>query len=329
MLARNAEKADEATQTTTEPPSTATAAPRGLGDVLLIANPTAQNGKGSVSAYQASRLFYNLFGEEHFRMVLTEHPRHATELAAQAGSCNTVLALGGDGVIHETVGGLMRLREEARPVLGIIPIGSGNDYARSLGIKGSLDELCSRMPQLTPQPVDIGMVNGIPFMETLSFGLDAAIALDTVQRRVHTGHTGTRLYMESGFDQLMHHLDMRNYTLSADSGPEQSGSSLTFAVQIGPYYGGGFKVCPEAELDDGLFDVCIAHNITSVPRAVRLFLKAKNGHHVGAPEIEQFRCAALSVRFPQAPPTQVDGEALEATAFDISLAPRALRVLRP
>lgn len=92
----------------------------------------------------------------------------------------------------------------------------------------------------------MGKCNDRWFLETLSFGLDAAIALDTVERRVRTGKTGTMLYLQSGIDQLLHHMDLRRYTAVLDGGEPVCGESYLFAVQIGQTYGGGFRICPDA-----------------------------------------------------------------------------------
>ena len=159
--------------------------------------------------------------------------------------------------------------------------------------------------------------------------LDAAIALDTMERRVRTGRTGTVLYMESGIDQLLHHLDLRRYRVSFDGGETVEAESVTFAVQIGPYYGGGFKICPDARIDDGLLDVCVAHPPVGAARALYIFLRAKGGKHVRFKQIELRRCRTLHLEFDEAPPAQMDGELIEGTSFDIAVEPAALNVLVP
>lgn len=303
--------------------------PAKWGKTLLIANPVAQNGNGAAAAELATALLRAALEESSLERVLTEHPLHAVELASQAGGYDTVVALGGDGVIHEVASGLMTLPVEQRPTLGIVPVGSGNDYARTLGVSDQVAKASAQLLEAVARPVDVGCVNGHWFVETLSFGLDAAIALDTVERRVRTGRTGTMLYMESGFDQLMHHLVARHYRASFDGAQPVEGSSITFAVQVGPYYGGGFKICPDARIDDGLLDICIAHPPMGVATAALIFLKAKSGRHVGCKQIELRRCRTLHVEFDEVPPAQMDGEPIEATVFDISLEQAALQVLMP
>ena len=299
------------------------------GSILLIANPAAQNGNGAAAAQRAVGLLRAQLGEDAVVLARTAGPRHASEIAERAEGCSTVIALGGDGVIHEVAGGLMRRPAARRPALGVIPVGSGNDYARTLGVSTKVDEACAQLLGAEARPVDVGRVNGHWFVETLSFGVDAAIALDTVERRARTGRTGTALYLASGMDQLLHHLDCHRYTASFDGGEPVRGASFTFAVQVGPTYGGGFRICPDARIDDGLLDVCIAHPPFGIARAVFVFLLAKGGRHTGFRQIELRRARTLSVRFDAPPPVQIDGEPLEASEYAIDVVPRALDVLVP
>ena len=283
-----------------------------LGHILLIANPAAQSGAGAAAADKAAANLRAALGEDAVTVVRTAGPRHACAIAEGAQSAQTVVALGGDGLIHEVVNGLMTRPAGDRPQLGVIPVGSGNDYARTLGVPAKVDRACGLLLSASPQPADIGCVNGSFFAETLSFGLDAAIALDTMERRKRTGRHGAALYMASGFDQLFHHLDQREYRLQLDDGPVMEGKSITFAVQMGPYYGGGFRICPDARLDDGLLDVCISHPPITPAGAAAIFLMAKGGNHtrLGCMELHQAR--KVHVEFDEPPAAQVDGERIDA-----------------
>lgn len=300
-----------------------------LGKILLIVNPAAQNGRGERAAEQAAALLREQLPEGALTVARTSGPRHATALVARAEGFDTVVALGGDGVIHEVANGLMERPATRRPTLGVLPVGSGNDYARTLGMASDLRHACAQLLAAEPRPADVGRVNGHWFVETLSFGLDAAIALDTVERRVRTGRTGTLLYMEAGFDQLLNHLDSFDYSLSIDGGEPVRGRSIVFAVQVGPYYGGGFKVCPQASIDRGAFSLCIAHPPVSRAKAAYIFLRAKSGRHTGFKPIEMLSAKSVRVEFDRQPPAQMDGERIEGCSFEASLEPAALRVLAP
>lgn len=228
-----------------------------LGKVLVIANPAARNGEGKRAAEYVRSASATL-SSEAFDFRMTESPGQATRDAAGARGYDTVLVLGGDGVIHEAVGGLMQLPREERPTLGVIPCGNGNDYARTLGMGLDWRDALSRLVFAEARQVDVGLCNGEPFVQTLSFGLDAAIALGTHERRRRTGTHGTLLFVEEGVSQLARNRTAYDYVCSFDGGASQEGSMLLFAVQVGPTYGGGFRICPDADPADGRFDVCIA-----------------------------------------------------------------------
>lgn len=298
-----------------------------LGRTLLVANPMAQNGNGAAAARRAAQALRASLGDESFSMAFTESAGRATDLAAQAGSYDTVLALGGDGLVHEVANGLMRLPGEARPALGVIPVGSGNDYARTLGMPESLDEAVRLVLGAPHRLLDIGRCNAEYFVETLSFGLDAAIALDTMKRRRRSRLTGCLLYAASGIDQLAHHLVEYHFEAHLDGGRLLEGSMFLFAVQIGPTYGGGFRICPAAQPSDGLFDLCIAQPPLSLPRATCIFLMAKNGWHARSKQVAFHKAATLDLQFEKSPPVQVDGEPITGERFHVEIVPQALRVL--
>ena len=301
------------------------------GKVLLIANPAAQRGNGAQAAQIAHELLSEWLGVERVMLALTERPQHAVELAscASVDKYRSVIALGGDGIVHETVNGLMQINEASRPRFGVIPVGSGNDYARTLGMSECVPDAVVQFLDAHEVPMDIGCSNGEHFVETLSFGLDAAIALDTVERRERTGEQGTPLYLKSGFNQLLHHLSTFWFEAILADGNRLGGAVHLLTVQIGPTYGGGFRICPEADPTDGLFDMCYASAPMSVPEATFKFLRAKNAHHTNCSDIHFVRTSSLKLTFDRMPPCQIDGELHVADSFDISIDRGALRVLTP
>lgn len=305
-----------------------------IGKIALIANPAAQNGRGSWAAVEAASHLRARVGADGFRLLLTERPGHAVALAAGLGEeVGAVIALGGDGIVNEVASGLMERPAAARPALGVIPAGSGNDYAATLGMASSIPRAIDQILAFRTGPADIGRVNGRYFVETLSFGLDAAIALDTMERRVRTGRAGTRLYLESAVDQLFHHLETYDFALNVlRAAPGLApiylkGSCYLFAVQMGPTYGGHFRITPEASLDDGLLDLCWATPTLTAKRALAVLLAARFGRHTGNRHIHFERAEALELSFGCEPPAQIDGEKIEGDHFIIDCIPGALTVI--
>lgn len=325
---------------------------RALGKVHLIANPAAQIGHGVNAAAEAAGMLRAALGETVVTCTLTKGPGHAAVLAeaSYAQGFGAVVALGGDGIVNEVVNGLMRLPRDARPVFGLVPAGSGNDYARTLGVRfdSNMETIVLQLLDAAVRPLDVGSVNGRFFAETLSFGLDAAIALDTVERRCRTGRTGTMLYLESGLNQLLFHLAPFHAEVSfgeataciavphgdgvligGDASDESAARDLfLMAAQVGATYGGGFSICPDARPDDGLLDVCTVDAGIGKLRGIVTFLRAKNGHHVRAKCVAFRRVRSLAVRVPHGVAVQADGERVDqADVYRIECVPAALDVL--
>lgn len=303
--------------------------------VLVVANPAAGNGTGTQAARRAlgelegaiaSGRAGGVFAGCEVEAAFLSSPEQARAIVEDSAGRRAVVAVGGDGLVHLVVNALMRIDERQRPAFAVVPAGTGNDYARALGLPLDLRKSVHAILRAEPRHADVGLCNGEYFAETLSFGLDAAIALDTVRRRIETGRTDAGVYFSSGIDQLRHSLVAREYRASFD-GVASEGESITFAVQIGPYYGGGFKICPEAKLDDGLLDMCISHPPASVARAIYIFMRAKNGRHVNMKPMELLRAQHAVIDFADEPPCQIDGEPLHATHFDVTCVHDALHVL--
>lgn len=305
-----------------------------LGRIGIIANPAAQSGEAAKAATRFYEAITRRLGHDSCDLALTKHPGHAIDLAAHAQSrYDTLVVIGGDGIVHEAVNGLMSVPSEERPRFAVVPVGSGNDYALTLGMSTDIRKALDCILACKTDRYDVGRVNDEYFAETLSFGLDAAIALDTVERRKKSGKHGTRLYMEAGVDQILHHLNKYEYkgTISGVDGTDESldidSSSYIFAVQIGPTYGGHFKICPNADPSDGLFDICICHPPLNPITAAGIFMLAKSGKHTKFKNFEFHKARALSLEFNEEPPCQADGEKVVGRSFDVECIHEALTVI--
>lgn len=297
-----------------------------FGKVSIIVNPAARSGKAAGYAETVRKAFKDA------EVVFTSINSSIAELAATVGkNCDTLFAVGGDGLIHDIMNGLMLLPREERPTFGLIPGGTGNDFADTLGMNHEVKQALAQLDDLSPVDADLLCCNGDYCMETISFGLDAAIAIGTVERRKNSRKQGTALFLEEGIDQLLHHLDKYHFDLEyVDEEGETkriSQETYTFAIQNGPSYGGGFKICPEAKIDDGLIDVCYTDTPLNVLSAIRLFLKAKNGNHVTNKIIHLLRARELTVKISGAPTIQFDGEKREFDELHVAVAKNALTIL--
>jgi YegS/Rv2252/BmrU family lipid kinase len=304
-----------------------------LGRTLIVANPAAHSGKGEAAVLFVMRFFSsNHFMANSCEVRLTEGRGDAMRMASDAYEYDTVIALGGDGITHEVVNGLMMIDEDVRPRLGLIPMGSGNDFARTLGMsKNDPERAVAELMDGEERTIDLGRVNGVFFTQTLSFGIDAAIALDTVDRRDrNTMQSGAILFVTSGIKILLTALRGWPYEATID-GVRAKGTDIAFAVQNGPTYGGGFKICPDARPNDGLLDLCYTIEKPSLPHSLLLFGLVRLGRHTRSRKLFLRKVRHVEVVFPgeEQPPCQIDGETLVADRYEIDVMPSALRVIVP
>ena len=297
------------------------------GRTLLVVNPAARNGEAALVKDKVYTSIASLEACRALEMVLTTRPGHARSLMSRVEGFDTVVALGGDGLVHELCNGLMDNVSGGRVALGVVPFGSGDDYARTLGMPLHLDKALLALKDVRRRLVDVGTCNGEFFCETVSFGLDAAIALDTMERRQRTGRSGAALYAASGIDQLLNHRDVLRAHISIDGEAPRAVEMHLFAVQIGKTYGGGFCICPDADPSDGVFDTCIAYAPLGLVEAGVTFALAKGGHHVNRKNIQVGQARTVDVRFDGPVPAQIDGERLQSTSFAIKRAHMPLQVL--
>ena len=318
-----------------------------LGRTLIIANPTAQLGSSEQVAERLQR-FLSLYHHDRasFKLVYTERAHHAEELAREASDFDSVIALGGDGVVHEVANGLMRIARAERPAMGVVPVGSGNDFARTLGMSDFTGGSLARYLTCERVPFDIGRLSlwrdhasrvagdeadsTEYFVETFSFGLDAAVAIGTYKLRTTTHLTGNALYTASGVDVLARRFQSYPATIALDGGEPEHLRTFIVAVQLGPTYGSGYHICPEANPTDGQFDVCIASGRANRVTALSLLLRAKNGGHVRSRYIRFAQSRHIDIELDGAEyPMQADGEQVVAQSISIDLLPGALTILRP
>src|SRR5512139_3383841 len=175
----------------------------------------------------------------------TVYPMHAAELAREAGESGyrLVIAAGGDGTVHEVINGLMQVPKESRPRLGIVPLGSGNDFAHSIGIAGNPAESLKKIITGQPKPIDVGMFDighgkREYFNNTFGLGFDATVTIRT-QRLKHI--RGFMMYLVAVLQTiaLNHTAPMMHITTDSESWDEET---IMLVVCNGPREGGGFLV---------------------------------------------------------------------------------------
>lgn len=286
---------------------------------LIILNPSAGWGRAARHAAEVEGILRG--AGFPFEVAATSRPGEATELARDAAAAgrDLVVAAGGDGTAHEVANGLVG----SGTVMGLLPLGSGNDLARTLGVPRDLPGACRLLARGAARAIDVGSVEGEVFVNGIGIGLDGVV-LEKIRARRWL--PGSAVYLEGIIRALWSYRPLAVEI-------RYDGARLALAVTLvavanGPYVGGGIPIAPGAGIDDGLFDLCIV-GASSRFEVIRRLGKAYRGAHTRLPQVTMARAAAVTVEMERAAPLQMDGELfLPKTArVEVSLRPRALRVL--
>ncbi len=292
--------------------------------VLLIINPAAKHGDTAALVPVIEKLLADLPHET----VLTESTGHATRLAANADSYDLVVAVGGDGTVHEVLNGLMSIPASNRPALGVLPTGSGNDTRRTLGVPVDLSEAVLTIATGQRRRFDVGVCNGVYFNNSFAAGLDAKVTAKAVEYKVTKKRDGLWLYLTALLHVLFNELGSFDLSIAFDDQPPERHDTLIVAVTNGPTYGGGFHITPDAIPDDGLFDVCMIDPL-SLPQALARLPFIIVGKHTRMKPVHMSRHHSLVIECEYPLPAQIDGEVLLASRYELSLDPGAIECVVP
>jgi YegS/Rv2252/BmrU family lipid kinase len=294
------------------------------GKLLLIVNPTARHGETEALLPALEKLLQSVAHDT----LTTRHPGHATELAAAAGGYDVVVAVGGDGTVHEVLNGLMSLPAETRPALGVIPTGSGNDSRRTLGVPTDITDATLTLTSGQRRAFDVGLCNGTYFNNSFAAGLDARVTAKAVEYKVTTRRSGLWLYLTALIHVLFNELYPHHVRVSWDGAPAEATDLLIVAATIGPTYGGGFFITPDAVPDDGLLEVCVIDPLSLVQALMRLPFVIF-GKHTGMRPVHMSRRTSIVIDSDEPLPAQIDGEVVVGRHFEISILPGAIECVVP
>ncbi|MBF8281896.1 MAG: DAGKc protein [Anaerolineales bacterium] len=298
---------------------------------LLIFNPMADRGRSGQQASDLRAMVDEMGGAD---WQGTEYPAHATEIAAQAAlqGYQTIVALGGDGTVHEIVNGLMKIEAAHRPRLGIVPMGSGNDFAGGAGIQMNQQEAMRRVFTGTPKPVDVARIQDGTgrteyFDNTLGIGFDAAI---NIRSRSIQSLQGFMMYLTATLLTIARDFAAPHMKVTYDGGTLDE-PLMMITVGNGPREGGGFLTTPESKMDDGLLDFVYIRPVSKV-RMLQLVPKVMNGTHVKEKEVKIAQTTKLVVDADRALPIHADGELFapyeaDVRHVEITLVPGAINVI--
>jgi len=271
----------------------------------VIVNPAAGRG----AARRAESVVARAFRSQGWAVdvVRTEGPGHGQELAAQAVSqgARHVIAVGGDGTVHEVANGLLRSATDA--ALGVVPIGSGNDFAKLVGVYGHDPvRAVARLVTASSRRFDAGRVLGEWFVNSVGFGFGPAV----VQMRNRMVHLRGFLSYLVPIVKTFFKFEPPVFDVAAP-GFRERGYMMMIEVCNGTTAGGSYRFAPDADPADGKLDVCLIRRV-SLPRFLLALPRVMRGTHVTMREVAVIKTAKLVVRTPEQPlVVHVDGELRE------------------
>ncbi len=243
-----------------------------------------------------------------------------------------IVALGGDGTISEVADGILSAGGKAE--LGVIPRGTGGDFRRTLDVERDIVKAASRVRRAPGRPIDAGRIRYLAddgtqaqrhFVNVVSFGFSSDVA-----RRANTSskRMGGKVAFLSATLRSLVSYDNAQVVVSADGKPQRRMQLLLGAIGNGRFFGGGMKICPEALLDDGWFDLVTVGNLSRAVIMANLH-RLYSGDHLTMKEVQGVRARRIDVAPADATakiPIEIDGETPGHLPASIELLPGALRV---
>jgi YegS/Rv2252/BmrU family lipid kinase len=292
--------------------------PRGARRFALLVNPASAGGR-ALEALPKVHAALDELGAEH-RTVTTRSIDHAYEEAKTAvGEAETVVALGGDGLLRPLAGAL----KHTDSALAIVPCGRGNDLARVLGIPTDPGEAARLAVRGEERLLDVANVEGTPYMGIASFGFDSDANRIANEAKLVKGN-GVYVYAAL---RALAAWKPATFSVRVD-GERHEFTGYTVAVGNSKAYGGGMLMFPDAELDDGKLDVILCKELSKLG-FLRELPKVFKGTHVDSDFTELFRGEEIEVSADRPFAIYADGDPIGATPAIMRVERRCLRVVAP
>jgi diacylglycerol kinase (ATP) len=285
---------------------------------LVVSNSSAGKGKGRILAHD----FINLLSDNGLENKLIDCDTFAEtsillEKEIQSNRYNYLIAVGGDGLVNLC----LQMVAEKEICLGVIPAGTGNDFARATGFNGkSVDEIFSIISKSKPIKIDLGKAVSAGgskwFVQVLSTGFDAivnSLANKMVWPRGKSKYTIATILILSRFKSIP-------YTVEID-GKAFEQNAMLLVVANGESYGGGMRICPGASNSDGIFDILIVRPVTKIV-LLTIFPKVFKGNHIPHPKIDVYK--GKHVKISGTTVSYADGEFVSQLPIEVTNVPNAL-----
>ncbi|RKD31671.1 diacylglycerol/lipid kinase family protein [Thermohalobacter berrensis] len=238
-----------------------------------------------------------------YKIITTKAPKDAVSITKYGlkSGFNIITAVGGDGTINEVATGILSV---GHGTLGIIQGGTGNDLAKTLNIPKEPHKAIDLILKGKTKVIDIGSVNGRPFLNVASIGVDSQIAQNIENiKKYFRGKTAYTLgFLKTIFSYKHKKLKVKVNNNIIDR------KVLLIAIGNSKYYGGGMEICPDSIIDDGNFDICIVNEMPKY-KVVTLFPSVFKGEHLKYKKyVEYFRVKSLEIEVLDKAYLNLDGE---------------------
>ena len=300
---------------------------RFVPEVVLIVNPTAGRGKAGRQVPEIKQILGDAAND--WQWQYTEKSGDAAALAHLAAAAGTrlVVAVGGDGTLHEVMNGVLG----TGATVGLIPSGTGNDFARALGLYGSLERACKTLISGRTKMVDVGVIDGAGTGGPRHFLVLAGTGYDA--RTAQTVNSGIRFLsgpLAYVWGAVLTLLKFTPFTLTLTLGdaPPHTLSAMFVSFANAETTGGGMKIAPGAVVDDGFLDVCLVAEV-SKPTLLYNLTQIFSGRHLRCSAVSMHRAQCLTVDADPPQPLLIDGEVLGMTPATVRVLPGALPFLVP
>lgn len=289
---------------------------------LFVVNPIA--GKGKTLNYIPAINAYFEKSNEEYEIEITKYPGHATIIASEYSSKGDyrIYSIGGDGTLNEVLNGMAGSNSS----LAVVPSGSGNDFIKSVSDCSYLGECLSKTINGDTHLIDIAKVNNRYYINIASLGFDGQVA--------HSAGFFKKLPLVSG--QLAYILGIlstilmcKKNTLEIDiDGLSMKYDTLLIAIGNGKYYGGGMLALPEARIDDGLLEICLAERMSRI-KIFHLFPKYIKGLHASIKGVHFFKGKRIEIKSNAPIAMNTDGEISLINEAVFEILPKSLNFIFP
>jgi YegS/Rv2252/BmrU family lipid kinase len=302
-----------------------------FGPLTLVVNPRA--GRGRVRTKLAGIEGALQERELEYEVSVTEGPGDATRLARRAleSGCRFVVAVGGDGTVHEVVNGMVHEDAPLQPdaVLGVVSAGSGCDFIRTFDVPARASEAVNRLAGAGTRPLDLGKVRYLDreggmatryFANIAEAGLGGATARRAADLAAWLGPA--RYFL--AFWLVLPSYRPRSACVEVDDEPVFEGRAVNVVLANCRYFGGGMHISPASNPDDGALEAQVytgpkSDSFTTLP-------KVYAGRHLPHRNVVELKGARFSLQAEQALEIEADGEMLGTTPATVEVLPRALRL---